>query len=229
MKGRTKRLNPGNEMYKAPSSLCSAQELGLLQAGLRQAGLMPSTLGAVHRARPVHQVSQAGLGCPDKAALSSVVTHHCTLFLGDSLLITLIKWLQTVLLKIFFFYESGFLKSLCREWQNEPRAPRHYSLSQHVFCPAIIPWVVEGSQVWLKKELFEMAAAGAHPCIPEDEQKPQALLQNAVALCHLCPPCTCPRTQAIQPWVPAQHGVQGATTTWGTQGQASGAAQGYVS
>lgn len=103
MKGRTRRLNPSNEMYKAPSSLCCAQELGLLQAAVREAGLMPSTLGAVHRAGPVHQVSQAGLGCPDKAAPSSVVTHRCTLFLGDSLLITLIKWLQTVLLKFFFF------------------------------------------------------------------------------------------------------------------------------
>lgn len=30
-----RRLNPGNEIDKAPSSLCSAQELGLLQAGLR--------------------------------------------------------------------------------------------------------------------------------------------------------------------------------------------------
>lgn len=122
---------------------------------------MPSTLGAVHRAGPVHQVSQPGLGCPDKAAPSSAVTHRCTLFLGDLLLITLIKWLQTVLLKIFFFYESGFLKGLCREWQNEPRAPHSYSLSQHVLCPAVISVAVEGSQSWLEKELF---GAAKSPC-----------------------------------------------------------------
>lgn len=97
MKGRKRRLNPG------PFIPLLCWELGLVQAGLRQAELVPSTLGAVHRAGPVHQVSQPGLGCPDKAAPSSAVTHRCTLFLGDSLLITLIKWLQTVLLKKYFF------------------------------------------------------------------------------------------------------------------------------
>lgn len=147
-------------MYTAPPSLCSARELGLAQAGLRQAGLMPSTLGAVHRAGPVHQVSQPGLGCPDKAAPSSAVTHRCTLFLGDSLLITLIKWLQTVLLKIYFFCESGFLKGLCREWQNEPRAPQRCSLSQHVLYP-VIPLAVAGSHFWLEKEIF---GAVNNPC-----------------------------------------------------------------
>lgn len=74
---------------------------------------MSSTPGVLHRAGPVHQVSQPGLRCPDKAVVSSVVTHGCTLFLADSLLITLIKWLQTVLLKIFFL----------RKWISERFVP----------------------------------------------------------------------------------------------------------
>lgn len=63
-------------------------QAGLKQAGLKQAGLMkaglmqagpvqvglpageeqkPSSPGAVRGAGPVHQVSQPGLGCPDKS------------------------------------------------------------------------------------------------------------------------------------------------------------------
>lgn len=52
-------------------------------------------------------------------------------------------------------------------------------------------------------------AAEAHPCIPEDEQKTQRLLQNAVTLCHLCLPCTCLVTR---------HPTLGASPAWGARG-----------
>lgn len=52
-------------------------------------------------------------------------------------------------------------------------------------------------------------AAEAHPCIPEDEQKTQRLLQNSVTLCHLCLPCTCLVTR---------HPTLGASPAWGARG-----------
>lgn len=101
---------------------------------------MPSTLGAVHRAGPVHQVSQPGLGCPDKAAPSSVVTHHCTLFLGDLLLITLIKWLQTVLLKIFFSMKVDFWKICAVNGKMSQELPSAIAFPS-MFCVLLLfPW-----------------------------------------------------------------------------------------
>lgn len=130
---------------------------------------------------PVHQAPQPALGCPDKAAASSVVTHRRTLFLGDSLLITLIKWWQAVLLKIYFFFscESRFLKGLCREWQNEPGAPQRWGCSWRGFPSPRPPWE-ERERFGLWRGTCGMAAT--HGSCRDEQKHPGVLALALLAL-----------------------------------------------
>lgn len=96
-----------------------------------------------------------------------------------------------------------------------------------MFCVLLLfPWQWKAARSgWRRSSLGlqRAPAGGAHPCATEDEQKPRALLQNAVTL---CPSCTCPSHKASNPECQPSMGCMGdLQCPWGTHSQASGGAQ----